>query len=147
MKLKLQDEMQKVILDTNVVVSALIQKNYPFLIVDELFLENKFQFCISEELLNEYFDVLSRPKFSKFPDFASKAKDVLTEIVLKAHFYYPTVKLDLLSDKDDNMILELADESKADFIITGNTNDFTLSEFKNSKIINPKDYWEIYKPE
>ena len=71
---------------------------------------------------------------------------MLTEIVLKARFYYPTVKLDILSDKDDNVILELAYESKADYIITGNTNDFTLSEFKGTKIISPKDYWEMYNP-
>lgn len=138
--------MQKVILDTNVVVSALIQKNYPFLIIDELLIEDKFQLCISDDLLKEYFDVLARPKFNKFPNFATKAKEVLTEIVLKARFYYPTVKLDILSDKDDNVILELAYESKADYIITGNTNDFTLSEFKGTKIISPKDYWEMYNP-
>lgn len=35
--------MQKVVIDTNVVVSALIQKNYPFLIIDELFLESKIR--------------------------------------------------------------------------------------------------------
>ncbi len=146
MKLKPRDVMQKVILDTNVVVSALIQKSYPFLIIDELFIENKFQLCISEDLLIEYFDVLSRPKFNQFPDFASKAKEMLTEIVSKARFYYPTVKLDLLSDKDDNMILELANESKAHYIITGNTSDFTMSEFQNTKIVSPKDYWELYNP-
>ena len=44
------------------------------------------------------------------------------------------------------MILELAEESKADFIITGNTNDFTISEYKTTKIVTPKEYWENHKP-
>jgi len=48
----------------------------------------------------------------------------------------------LIEDK----ILELADESGADFIITGNTNDFSFSNYKHTKIVNPRDYWEIYKP-
>jgi putative PIN family toxin of toxin-antitoxin system len=65
--------MQKIVIDTNVIVSALIQKSYPFLIVDELFFDDKIQLCISEDLINEYFDVLSRPKFARFPDFSSKA--------------------------------------------------------------------------
>ena len=76
--------MQKIVIDTNVIVSALIQKNYPFLIVDELFFENKIQLCVSDELITEYFDVLSRPKFARFPDFATKAENVLTEIALKS---------------------------------------------------------------
>lgn len=138
--------MQKIVIDTNVIVSALIQKNYPFLIIDELFLENKIQLCISEELMMEYFDVLSRPKFARFPDFANRAENILTEIGLKAEFYKPSIKLDIISDQDDNMILELAEESDSDFIVTGNTNDFTMSAHKNTKIVSPKEYWEIYKP-
>jgi predicted nucleic acid-binding protein len=41
--------------------------------------------------------------------------------------FFPTVKVDLIPDLNDNKILELADECEADFIITGNTNDFTFS--------------------
>lgn len=138
--------MQKIIIDTNVIVSALIQKNYPFLIIDELFFENKFELCISEELIEEYFDVLGRPKFAKFPDFINKAETVLTEIGIKGKNYYPKIKLDIISDKDDNMLLELADECNADFLITGNTTDFTISEYKKTKIVTPKEYWENFKP-
>lgn len=138
--------MQKIVLDTNVIISALIQKNYPFLIVDQLVFENKIQLCISEELILEYFEVLSRPKFTRYPDFVSNAEIIFAEIGYRAKFYTPKIKLDLLSDKDDNMILELADESKADFIITGNTNDFIASKYKKTKIVTPKAYWENYKP-
>ncbi len=138
--------MQKVIIDTNVIVSALIQKNYPYLIVNDLFFEDKIQVCLSSKLLEEYLDVLSRPKFARFSDFAYKAKEILTEIGLKAKHYEPKIKLNIISDQDDNMILELADESDADFIITGNTNDFTIDKYKNTKIVTPKEYWEDYKP-
>ena len=139
--------MQKIVVDTNVVVSALIQKSYPFLIIDELFFENRIRFCVSDELIAEYFDVLSRPKFARFPDFASKAENVLTEIGLKAELYNPTFKLEIISDQDDNMILELAEECSANFTITGNTNDFTFSEYKDTKILTPKEYWESYRPD
>lgn len=138
--------MQKIVIDTNVIISALIQTNYPFLIINELFLEGKIHVCVSEELIHEYFEVLSRPKFIRFPDFVSKAESILTEIGLKAELYEPNVKLDIISDKDDNMILELAEECNADFIITGNTNDFTMPEYKNTKIVTPKEYWEKYRP-
>ena len=51
------------------------------------------------------------------------------------------ISIDLMSDKDDNKILELADICAADYIITGNTNDFTFSAYKNTQIVTPKDYW------
>ncbi len=60
--------------------------------------------------------------------------------------FQPKIKLNIISDFDDNKIIELADECNADFIITGNTNDFTFSSYKNTKILTPKDYWENHKP-
>ena len=139
--------MQKVVIDTIVIVSALIQRNYPFLIINELLLEGKIVVGVSAELMQEYFEVLSRPKFARFPDFRSGARSILGEIGSKAELYDPEIKLDIISDKKDNMILELAGESEADFIITGNTNDFTMSAYRNTKIVTPKEYWENYKPE
>ena len=65
--------MQKIVIDTNVIVSAIIQRGYPNLIINELFIEQKFQLCVSDELMTEYFEVLSRSRFSKFPDFFIRA--------------------------------------------------------------------------
>ncbi len=139
--------MQKVVVDTNVIVSSLIQQNYPFFIIDKLFIEDKIQLCISEELLEEYFEVLSRAKFAKFQDFFKKAETLIAYIETKATKFYPTITLNLISDDVDNMILELADECNADFVITGNTRDFTFPIYKQTKILTPKDYWENYQPQ
>ena len=138
--------MQKIVIDTNVIVSALIQTGYPNLIINDLFIEQKFHLCISEDLLAEYYEVLAREKFSKFQDFFIRAKVLLVEIEAKATKYIPTITLDLISDDDDNMILELADKCLADFVITGNTTDFTFPTYKQTKIVTPKEYWDSYKP-
>lgn len=138
--------MQKIVIDTNVMVSSLIQRSYPYLIINELFIDNKFQLCVSEELMTEYYEVLSRPKFAKFQDFFVRAESLLVDIETKSSKFVPTVKLDLISDTNDNMILELADQCLADFIITGNTTDFTFSAYKQTKIVTPKEYWENYRP-
>ena len=45
------------------------------------------------------------------------------------------------------MILELADECLANFLITGNTTDFTFSTYKLTKIETPKEYWENHQPD
>lgn len=139
--------MEKIVIDTNVIVSSLIQRGYPNLIIKDLFIEQKFQLCISDELLAEYYEVLARLKFSKFQDFFIRAEALLVEIEAKATKYNPTITLDLISDDDDNMILELADECLADFVITGNTTDFTFPTYKQTKIVTPKQYWDNYQPE
>ena len=92
-----------------------------------------------------YLDVLNRPKFSKYPDFVNKAEIVLTQIENKAIKFFPKSKFKIIKDLNDNKFLELAYESKADFIITGNTNDFTMSDFNGTIIINPKDFWDTFQ--
>ena len=110
--------MQKIVIDTNVIVSALIQRSYPYRIINDLFLESAFQLCVSDELMLEYYEVLSRPKFARYQDFFARAEALIVEIEKKSAKYAPTIKLDLISDEDDNMILELADECLADYVIT-----------------------------
>jgi len=138
--------MQKIIIDTNVLVSSLIQKSYPYKIIFDLFLEDKINLCVSSPLLKEYHDVLERPKFAQFQEFYIKAKIVLSNIEIKAICYEPDIKLDLITDKDDNKFLELADICKADFLITGNINDFTFPCYNQTNIISPRDFWENHRP-
>ena len=136
--------MQKLILDTNVVVSALIQKSYPHHIVFDYVLEEYVQLCLSEALLDEYRDVLSRPKFAGIAYFTRNAEIVLNRFAKIALFYKPKIRLDIIKDKSDNKLLELAVECNAGFLITGNSVDFTMARYKNTQILSPRDYWENY---
>jgi len=136
--------MQKIILDTNVIISSLIQTSFPYKIVNELFIENKITLCVSQALMMEYHQVLQRPKFAGYYDFKTRAEILLADIETKAVMFFPEISLDLISDKDDNKILELADVSMADFIITGNTTDFTFPNYKQTRIVTPKEYYLYY---
>ncbi len=132
--------MQKIVIDTNVLVSALIQRSFPHLIVSTLFIEDKIALCISAQLLEEYYEVLKRKKFSKYPDFIAKAEMLLATIETHGILYKPKIKIKFLRDKDDNKLLELTEECNADYLITGNTNDFTITKYKKTKIVSPKEY-------
>ena len=138
--------MQRIILDTNVLVSSLIQRNFPYLIINELFIEGKVILCISNELLAEYYEVLGRKKFSKYPDFINAAQTVLAAIETKALKFSPKNAVSIISDEPDNRLLELAEASKANYLITGNSNDFTMDKYKRTKIVTPREYWESYQP-
>ena len=135
--------MQSVILDTNIVVSALIQKSYPHYIVFDYVLNEQVKLYLSKALMNEYREVLSRPKFTRITDFLNNAEIVLSRFEKIALFYEPKIRLDIIKDKSDNKLLELVDESNAGFLITGNNVDFTMTHYKNTQILSPRSFWEM----
>ena len=137
--------MQKIIIDTNVLVSSLIQKSFPHLILN-LVIDRKVEVCLSNELLEEYCAVLRREKFSRYQDFYKNAEQLMVNLQQSCIYFKPSNKLEVISDKDDNKLMELAEVSSADFLVTGDVNDFTMSQFKETKIVTPKVYWENYRP-
>ncbi|OBX25066.1 putative PIN family toxin of toxin-antitoxin system [Gelidibacter algens] len=136
--------MQRIILDSNIIVSALIQKNYPYLIVDHC-IEGNAILCLSNPILQEYIEVLRRPKFAQFSDFKTNADFLIARLSEMSEIYEPTTKLQIITDEPDNRLLELAHISNADFIITGNSNDFKMEHYGKTKIVMPKEYWEEFK--
>jgi putative PIN family toxin of toxin-antitoxin system len=131
------------ILDTNVLVSANIQRSYPYFIVDRVFADPNLELCISDLLFAEYVEVLNREKFAKFPDFHSRAQTLLNDIESYGVRFTPTLKVDLIADKPDNRLLELAETCGAEYLVTGNTNDFTMADYKGTKIVSPKEFFEV----
>ncbi|HZY40311.1 MAG TPA: putative toxin-antitoxin system toxin component, PIN family, partial [Mucilaginibacter sp.] len=105
---------------------------------------NKIQLCVSDDLMFEYYEVLRREKFAKYTDFVFRAEMLLADIERSATFCQPKMTLQIIKDFADNRLLELADESAAQFLVTGNTNDFTMNKHKECRIITPKDYYESY---
>ena len=138
--------MQKVILDTNVVVSALLSNSVPSSIMYELVLTRTVEVCLSEEVVAEYVAVLARDKFRKLPGFGTRADVVLNKLREIAIFYRPSRRVALLRDLSDNKFLELAAVSAADYLLTGNTLDFTISEFEYTRILTPRAYWDECRP-
>lgn len=72
--------MHKIVIDTNVIVSALIAKGYPSQILNNFILEKKAILCISDAILEEYINVLSRNKFARHPDFKINADIIIATI-------------------------------------------------------------------
>lgn len=136
--------MQKIVLDTNVVVASLISNGIPFKIINELAFENKVTVCISGPIFDEYVEVLSRPKFSVFKDFKSRAETFITKIQEVAVKFSPDITLNVISDEADNRFLELSVYAKADYLITGNTNDFTKDKYENVDIVTPREFWDKF---
>jgi uncharacterized protein len=72
--------MQKIILDTNILVSALIARSAPAQILYECVLEEIVIVCLSNNILDEYQEILVRDKFTKLAGFRDKAAIVLSKL-------------------------------------------------------------------
>ncbi|MBS3119404.1 putative toxin-antitoxin system toxin component, PIN family [Candidatus Woesearchaeota archaeon] len=129
--------MKKVVLDTNVLVSASISKAGNPNRIFRLALQNKITFFTTADILEELEGVL-RVKF-KWP------QDIIRTylaIILKHAILTKTKhKLNIVKrDPADNKILECAASCKADYIITGDNHLLDLKEFRETKIITPKEF-------
>ena len=133
--------MIKVVFDTNVIVSAALNKNgIPALLLD-LALNRKILMFHSQALMNEYEDVLKRKKFNFN---LIKIKKALDEINRVSSEVIPTYTVNkIIKDPKDNIILEVSQEARADYIITGNTRHFSFPNFKNTKIVTPRKFLSI----
>ncbi|MEJ7664430.1 MAG: hypothetical protein WKG07_35395 [Hymenobacter sp.] len=61
----------------------------------------------------------------------------------QALHFAPTRHLSIIADAPDNRLLELAEASQARYLINGNTNDFTMPEFQGTRIVSPREFFEL----
>ena len=130
------------VVDTNVLVSALVFKQKPEQVVSKIFQSGLFLF--SDDTLEELIDVLGRPKFSKYIS-AEIVHDYIGLLDNFSIFVKPSQKITVCRDPKDNMLLELAVAGQADYIITGDQDLLELNPFRNIQIVKPAKFLEIVK--
>ncbi len=131
--------MLKVVIDTNVLVSALLKPDSVPELILSLILEEEMVLCLSEPIATEYEEVLKREKFKKLD--RQKVKDLLSRLKSQARWVSPTVRLQAAKgDPEDNKFLECAEEAEADFFITGNIKHFPPGKFKGTIILRPAQF-------
>ncbi|MBK7871414.1 MAG: putative toxin-antitoxin system toxin component, PIN family [Saprospiraceae bacterium] len=136
---------ENVVIDTNVLIASLIgQSGFPRRIFDELVLSGEVKICLSQAVLEEYEEVTEREKFKKYPNFVAKAQELIAALRKIAVFVEPTETIQVLPDEDDDKFLELAVAADASFVVTGNTKDFLISEFRGINICTPKEFYEVW---
>ena len=132
--------MLKVVIDTNVLVSALLKPDSVPELILSLILEGEMVLCLSEPIATEYEEVLAREKFKKLD--RQKVKALLSRLKSQARWVSPTVRLQAAKrDPEDNKFLECAEE--ADFFITGNIKHFPPGKFKGTIILPPAQFLSV----
>ena len=114
----------KVIVDTNVLVSAIICDNIPEQVIMWIVSQPVIEWVATAEIVREYKDVLQRKKFNLPSDVIDNWFHLFDEeLVLMS----PKIEVNFPRDVKDAKFLECALESKADIFITGDR-DFTEAQ-------------------
>ncbi|TGK76980.1 putative toxin-antitoxin system toxin component, PIN family [Leptospira kanakyensis] len=133
--------MFKVLLDTNIYISAILFNGKPKLVLQDL-IDEAFVGYISNEILDEIEETLAKPKFNLPNDFIQftieEIRNATTIIKNKPLKDYLNLR-----DRDDFHILETAFSAKVDFLITGDKDLLTLEKIKGLKIITADEYLRI----
>jgi putative PIN family toxin of toxin-antitoxin system len=133
----------RVVLDTNVVVSAHLNPDGYERSVLDLALSGKLRIFVSEAILTEYESVLRRPKFRLKPLDVSRSLRLLQAA---ARVVAPYGQLNAARDPGDNRFLECAEAAKADYLVTGNKRHFP-KQWRQTLIVNARELLEWTIPE
>lgn len=131
--------MLRVVVDTNVLISALIKPDGSPGMILRLLQRGKYRLLYSPTTLKELENVLQRPYFRKYIQEADVAL-FLTAVQVRGAKIVPTKKLDVVRDVKDNPFLELALAGEADILITGDKDLLVLNPFQGITIIPPSDF-------
>jgi uncharacterized protein len=131
--------MTRVVIDTNVLVSALLQPESLPAAVLLLALSGHVQLCVSDAVFAEYDDVIRRPRLKRPLDVIERT---LQSIRKRAHWVKPTIRVEECSDLDDNIFLECAQAAAADYLVTGNQRHFP-KRWKKTKVIGARELIEL----
>jgi len=137
----------RAVLDTNVLVSAIISTGTPYRIY-ESWRDESFDLIISLPLFSELEEVLARARIRKRIRWPSRADELLRAVQDRAVWVDPEQKIThVAADPDDNRILEAGVEGSAGYIVTGDRHLLDLDEFEGIDIVTPAHFLAILATE
>jgi putative PIN family toxin of toxin-antitoxin system len=136
----------RVVLNTNVLISAVISTGVPHDVVVAGY-EGEFQLIVSEATVTEF-----RETLQKYPDrFGLTDEEIRTEVETLqyfAEFVDPDEEVNAVEDDpDDDKFLEAAVAGNAQYLVSGDQHLLTLDSFRDIEIITPRIFYERLESE
>jgi len=128
----------KVVVDTNVIVSALMNSNGLPAKILSLIISGKLILLYDNRIIFEYIDVLSREEFG-FPK--ETINDMIEYFKHAGEFINPEYIKKKFTDETDKKFYEVYKSGGAEYLITGNIKHYP----KEERIIIPKDFIQLYE--
>ncbi|MHB0879207.1 MAG: putative toxin-antitoxin system toxin component, PIN family [Anaerolineae bacterium] len=134
-----------IVLDTNVLVSALLSAfGAPAQVLD-LVLSAKVTVAFDDRLMGEYEEVLFRPRFGFDRD---NVRAVLSHLTLAGQFVSAApLARDVAAaapDSDDPAFVEVAVEAAADALVTGNATHYRFMPADSLRVLSPANFLRFW---
>jgi len=127
----------KVLIDTNVLVSALMNFNANPGKILSLILNLKVKIVYDNRILFEYIDVISREKFGFDEEIISGLINFIKDEGAFANANPINIKFE---DESDKKFYELFKTANVDYLVTGNKKHFP----KEKGIVSPREFLDLY---
>ena len=130
----------RVVVDTNVVISAILRDRRPEKVLLFIVSRPDFEWVASPEILAEYREVLRRPKFALPENLISRWDDRFRSAIAE----WPVeISVSFPRDAKDAKFLACALAADADFLVTGDR-DFTRARLiGRTKIVSVTQFDEL----
>jgi putative PIN family toxin of toxin-antitoxin system len=130
-----------VVVDTCVLISAVLWTGLPHRLI-ELAEAGDITICVSGEILQEFREVLSRPKFKgKIQDRLTTVEEIM-QGVLRLAALYPAPPPDEIvqTDPDDDKFIACALAAGAKYLISGDSHLLDLEEHTGVCIVTVREF-------
>lgn len=138
--------MKKVVLDTNVLVSAFLSETG---VPNQVLLQAgiTYQLFISYDILEEVTRVLRRPRIQRRVQLLGDETEVFLAAIHSVADVVenPTPLRVIEDDPDDDLILGCAVGANADYLVSGDTHLRKLREYKGIQIISPSEFLAVLR--
>lgn len=132
----------RVVLDTNVLISAVISTGVPHDVVVAGY-DGEFQLIVSEATVAEF-----RETLRNYPDRFGLTEEVRTEVETLqyfAEFVDPDEEITAVEDDpDDDKFLEAAVTGDAGYLVSGDEHLLALDSFRDVEIVTPRTFYERF---
>jgi len=130
----------RVVLDTGILIAALITKNTPPDLIYQAWRKKKFELITSEWQLSEFRRVSRYPKLRKYL-IPSEAGNMINGLRYQALVLTDLPTLEVSQDPDDNPVLAMAVAGEADFLVSGDKRDLlALKIIEKTKIVTARNF-------
>lgn len=127
----------RVVLDTNVLVSAILTPGGSAHQVIQLVLRGDLQLCVDSRIVAEYREILVRSKFGFSPALVEEFLEALLE---EAQEILPEPLPGRFPDEADRAFLEVAVSGGAEGVVTGNARHFHAAEGWGIPVKSPGEF-------
>ncbi|GHV82551.1 PIN domain-containing protein [Spirochaetia bacterium] len=128
----------KIVIDTNVIISAAFWGGSPQKVVDMVF-NKSVEVVVSNEIIEEYRDIfveIMQKYPNKQPNFSSDNIVAISKIIS------PYTHIEICRDPDDNKFIECAIDGDCLFIVSGDDDLLAIGGYDDITILTVKHFLE-----